>query len=162
MQGRGAKAFVFDEQQLAKLRLANPHRIRQHGLKHRLKFARRRTDDAQHVCRRGLLLQQIAAQFTEQPRVLDGDDGLRGEVLHQFDLLVGERLHLLPKDADDADQFVVLDHRHAQKRAGAAEFGDRHVRLFRHHIARMHDLPGFEHAVETDVTRQSEGPESGR
>ncbi len=31
------------------------------------------------------------AQLVEQPRVLDGDDGLRGEVLHQLDLLVGER-----------------------------------------------------------------------
>ena len=31
----------------------------------------------------------------EQPRVLDGDDGLGGEVLNQLDLLVGERPHLL-------------------------------------------------------------------
>ena len=30
------------------------------------------------------------AQLVEQPRVLDGDDGLSGEVLHQLDLLVGE------------------------------------------------------------------------
>ena len=35
------------------------------------------------------------AQFVEQPRVLDGDDGLGGEVLHQRDLLVGERFNLL-------------------------------------------------------------------
>ena len=47
----------------------------------------------QHFARRGLLLQRLGeivgalAQFVEQPRVLDGDDGLRGEVLHQFDLL---------------------------------------------------------------------------
>ena len=31
----------------------------------------------------------------EQPRVLDGDDSLGGEVLHQLDLLVGERADLL-------------------------------------------------------------------
>ena len=54
---------------------------------------------------RGLLLQRFGeivgalAQFVEQPRVLDGDDGLRGEVLHQRDLLVGERPHLLAVDA---------------------------------------------------------------
>ena len=30
------------------------------------------------------------AQFVEQPRILDGDDGLRGEVRHKLDLLVGE------------------------------------------------------------------------
>ena len=31
------------------------------------------------------------AQLVEQPRVLDGDDGLGGKVLYQLDLLVGER-----------------------------------------------------------------------
>ena len=35
------------------------------------------------------------AQLVEQPRVLDGDDGLGGEVLHQLDLLVGEGPDLL-------------------------------------------------------------------
>ena len=50
---------------------------------------------------RGLLLQRFGeivgalAQLVEQARVLDGDDGLRGEVLHQLDLLVGEGAHLL-------------------------------------------------------------------
>ena len=37
-------------------------------------------------------------QFVKQPRVLDGDDGLRGEVLHQLDLLVGERTDFLAID----------------------------------------------------------------
>ena len=44
------------------------------------------------------------AQLIEQPRVLDGDDGLRGEVRDQLDLLVGERPHLLAVDGDRADQ----------------------------------------------------------
>ena len=41
----------------------------------------------QHLRGRGLLLQRLAqivgalTQFVEQPRVLDGDDGLRREVL---------------------------------------------------------------------------------
>ena len=45
---------------------------------------------------RGLLLQRLRqivgalAQLVEQPRILDGDDGLRGEVRHKLDLLVGE------------------------------------------------------------------------
>ena len=42
------------------------------------------------------------AQFVEQPRVLDGDDGLRGEVRDQRDLLVGERLNFLPEYNDGA------------------------------------------------------------
>ena len=59
---------------------------------------------------RGLLLQRLGqivgalAQFVEQPRVLDGDDRLGGEVLHQLDLLVGERPHLLAIDHDRADR----------------------------------------------------------
>ena len=34
-----------------------------------------------------------SAQLVEQAGVLDGDDGLGGEVLDQLDLLVGERAH---------------------------------------------------------------------
>ena len=35
------------------------------------------------------------AQLVEQPRVLDGDDRLRSEVLDQLDLLIGEWPHFL-------------------------------------------------------------------
>ena len=52
------------------------------------------------------------AQLVEQPRVLDGDDRLGGEVLHQLDLLVGERTDLLAIDGDGADQLLSLQHRH--------------------------------------------------
>ena len=52
-------------------------------------------------------------KFVEQPRVLDGDDGLGGEVLHQRDLLVGERPNLLAVDDDSADQRIIFEHRHA-------------------------------------------------
>ena len=51
----------------------------------------------QHLRGRRLLLQRFAqivgalAQLIEQPGVLDGDDGLIGEILHQLNLLVGER-----------------------------------------------------------------------
>ena len=38
------------------------------------------------------------AQFVEQPRVLDGDDGLGGEILDQLDLLFGEWPDLLAVD----------------------------------------------------------------
>ena len=61
-------------------------------------------------------------QLVQQPRVLDGDDGLRGEVLHQLDLLVGERPDLLAVDDDGADQLAVLEHRHGEDvRAPPAE-----------------------------------------
>ena len=41
------------------------------------------------------------AQLVKQARILDGDDGLRGEIADQLDLLVGERPDLLPVDADE-------------------------------------------------------------
>ena len=44
-----------------------------------------------------LLLQRFA-QFVEQPRVLDGDDRLRGEVLDELDLLFGKGPHFLTID----------------------------------------------------------------
>ena len=66
----------------------------------------------------GLLLQRFAeigslAQLVEEPRVLDGDDGLRGEVLHQRDLFVGERAHVLAVDDESPDQITVLEIRTA-------------------------------------------------
>ena len=76
-------------------------------IEHGLQVESRAADDLEHIGGRGLLLQRFA-QLVEQPRVLDGDDGLGGEVLHQFDLLVGEWPNLLAIDGDGADQFVVL------------------------------------------------------
>ena len=64
----------------------------------------RAADHLEHVGGGGLLLQRLA-QLVEQAGVLDRDDGLGGEVLHQLDLLVGERAHLLAVDDDGADQL---------------------------------------------------------
>ena len=56
-------------------------------VEHRLKVERRAGDDLQHVGGGGLLLQRFReiigtrAQLAQQARVLDGDHGLRGEVL---------------------------------------------------------------------------------
>ena len=67
------------------------------------------------------------AQFAEQPRVLDGDDGLRGEVRDQLNLLVGERTNFLAVDGDDADQIIFLEHRNGKHSAHAGEFSDRRL-----------------------------------
>ena len=68
------------QKQRAELGLADPHSVFQHGLEHRLELARRAADDAKHFGGRGLLLERFA-QLVEQAGVLDGDDGLGGEVL---------------------------------------------------------------------------------
>jgi hypothetical protein len=49
-------------------------------IEYRLKVKGRMADDFEHVGGGGLLLQRFA-QFIEQPRVLDGDDG--SKVLYQ-------------------------------------------------------------------------------
>ena len=66
------------------------------------------------VCCSAIGDHRCADELVEQPRVLDGDDGLRGEVRDQLDLLVGERPHFLPVNSDGADQFIVLKHRHSE------------------------------------------------
>ena len=45
-----------------------------------------------------LLVQLV--ELIEQPCILDGDHGLRCEILHQLDLLVGEWTDLLAVDHD--------------------------------------------------------------
>ena len=63
-------------------------------VQHCLQVKCRAANDLQYIGSCRLLLQRLA-QFFQQPRILDGDDGLSSEVLHQRDLLVGKWLHLL-------------------------------------------------------------------
>ena len=81
------------------------------------------------------------AQLVEQARVLYGDDGLRGEVLDQRDLFVGESTHLLAKNADRADQFIILEHRDAHDRPIIAQFNrSEPVRIVRSMCRNVVDL----------------------
>ena len=99
--------------------IAEPGRRFDKRLQHRLQIESRAADDLEHVGGGGLLLQRFT-QLAKQPRILDGDDGLGGKVLHQLDLLVGERTYLLPVDEDSADQLVFLKHRNGDNGAGAS------------------------------------------
>src|SRR6185312_7358235 len=114
------KAFAVIEQDVTELGFAEAHGVREHRLEDRFHITGRRADDFENVSRGSLLLQRLA-QLVQQPRVLDGDDGLRGEGLHQLDLLVGEGTHLLAEYGDEADQFVPLEHWHSQHRASAGK-----------------------------------------
>ena len=83
---------------------AEPGRQLDQRFEHDLQIERRAADDLEHVGSRRLLFQRFGeivgalTQFVEQPRVLDGDDGLGGEVLHQLDLPVGEGSDFLAVD----------------------------------------------------------------
>ena len=125
------------------LGFANACRVLQHRLEYRLKFAGRGADHLEHVGGGGLLLQRFGqivgalTQLVEQPRVLDGDDGLGGKVLHQLDLLVGERTHLLAEDSDGADQPFLFEHGYNENCARAAKIGDGNDRRISFEIWRL-------------------------
>src|SRR6516162_8022626 len=74
------KRAVLIQVERTEVRFAKTSRICQHTFKYRRKFTWRTRYNAPDLGRRRLLLQRFA-QFIEQPRVLDGDNGLGGEVL---------------------------------------------------------------------------------
>ena len=139
------------EQSTAELFAAEPVEPRagqfDQGVEHSLEIEGRTADDLEHVRSGGLLLQGFP-QLIEQPRILDRDDGLPGEILDQLDLLVGERPHLLPVDGDHADQRALLEHGHDEKRAGTIDQGDRLVGIFRSEVGDVDELLGVGDAVE--------------
>ena len=57
------------------------------------------------------------AQFVEEPRILDGDDGLGGETVNELDLFLGERPNLGAIDRNCADWFALFEHRNGRIRA---------------------------------------------
>src|SRR5215469_16694389 len=84
-------------------------RLRQR-VEHRLQIERRAADNLEHIGCRRLLLERLT-QFIQQPRVLDGNDGLGSKIAHKLDLFVGKRAYLLAKDADCANQLALFEHR---------------------------------------------------
>ena len=62
------------------------------------------------------------AQLAKQPRVLDGDDGLSGEVLDQLDLLVRERLNHRPCEHERTNWNTVSQQRDTEIAAVATQF----------------------------------------
>jgi len=57
-------------------------------------------------------LVQRLSQLIQQPRILDGDDGLRGKVLYQINLLVSEWAYFQTIDSKRTNEFVFLEHRY--------------------------------------------------
>src|SRR5262249_41664661 len=93
------------------VRVAEAHCRLDQRIEHRFQIEGRAADHLEDVGCGSLLLERLA-QLVEQPRVLDGNDGLIGEISVQCDLLVGEGPNFLPKDGDNSNQLIVLEHRH--------------------------------------------------
>ena len=66
------------------------------------------------AARSASLRSRFALDLLEQPRVLDGDHRLIGKGGHEFDLLRRERLHLVSREKDGADQCAFPQERHAE------------------------------------------------
>jgi hypothetical protein len=49
-------------------------------------------------------------QFIKQPRVLDGDDGLRGKIFEKLNLFFSKWSDLLAVDHESANQLFALEH----------------------------------------------------
>jgi hypothetical protein len=80
----------------------------------RLDIGRRAGNDPQYLGCRGLALQCLAC-LGDQPRVLHRDDRLRGKVLQQCDLFVGERPHLFAANDDYAKENIFLAERDVEQ-----------------------------------------------
>src|SRR4029453_13897340 len=68
---------------------------------------------------RGGLLLKGFAQLVEQARVLDGDNGLTGEIGDQFNFFIREGGNLKGGEAGDPAQAVFLEHRHDEESSDA-------------------------------------------
>src|SRR6516162_757862 len=88
---------------MSKVRLAKSGGRLDQRIQHRLKIESRAADDLEHVGGGGLLLQRFA-QLIEQPRVLDGDDGLVGEGDQKLDLLIAKRPDGSSSESEDTDR----------------------------------------------------------
>src|SRR5262249_43605165 len=117
---------------LRDVRLAQPRCGFDECFQHSLEIERRAAKNFEHVRGGGLLLERLA-QLIEQASVLDGDDRLVGETLHELDVLVGEGPHLLTVDADDAHQLLFLQHWYDQQSPSASKLGESALRVVRLH-----------------------------
>ncbi|MGC2122413.1 MAG: hypothetical protein WA652_06120, partial [Xanthobacteraceae bacterium] len=133
------------EDQIAKIGLTDSGSVLQDRLEYGLQLALRGADDSQHLGGRGLLLQRLSeivgalAQFIEQPRVLDGNYRLIGEVVDQRYLLVGKGANFQPIDAKYAFEFVVLEQRNKEKRTGARISSERVFSVIHQHVGDLND-----------------------
>ena len=99
---------------------AQAARNRRNDVEHRLQIELRTTDNAQHLACCCLIFERLLQLAfagllgLEQPRVLDGDDGLVGKCLYELHLLYGEGMHLAAPAPDDADDNFPSEHWHGK------------------------------------------------
>src|SRR5262245_38599654 len=106
----------------AQQRTAQPHSTLDDGVENRLEVCRRTTDDIEHFARSCLMMKSFGECVSafcylacarlfglEQPRVLNGDDGLVGKGLQQRNLVVAEGLDFRAADGNHAKRCTRMD-----------------------------------------------------
>ena len=93
---------------------AEPQCFFEHRVEHRREVTGRGIDDLQHFGGHDLLFQSLA-RLGQKPRIFHRDDRLRGKVLKERDLLVGERPHVAPMGSDVAEQSLILAQWHHKR-----------------------------------------------
>src|SRR5215813_614694 len=96
------------------IRLAQPRGRLDQRVERGRQIERRAADDLEHVGGGSLLLQRFA-QLVEQPRILDGDDGLTRKIRNKLNLLLGERAYLLSINSQHTDHCVILEQRNSNQ-----------------------------------------------
>src|SRR5262249_41311395 len=139
------------------VRFAQPRSGLDERIEHRPQVERGATDDLEHVGSGCLLLQRFA-QLVEQPRVLDGDDRLGGEIAEQLDLFIAEWPDLLAIDHDRSNQVLVLQHRHGEDGPGTGKVhrGDTYrialgISVLRGDVGNVNDLFGGGEATDSGL-----------
>src|SRR5262249_37531838 len=119
----GPETAIHSLKDNAEFGVAEPRRVLEHRLKNRLECARRTADQLEHLRRGGFVFQSLLPLPCsrllgfEQPRVLDGDDGLVGESLEQLNLSVGKRADLSASNRNRANCLARTDERNDQRGA---------------------------------------------
>ena len=114
--GDGPQPVFLDSVDHRVARPAEPRGALGNGVEHWLDVGGRAADHPQDFARRRLLLEGCLFRLVEEAHVLDCDQRLIGERLHQGDLPIAERTHFPPPRGDDPDQLGVPQHGHRQDR----------------------------------------------
>src|SRR6516225_6000749 len=88
---------------------AKTMRLLQDRVKYWREISGRRIDDLQHLGGRSLSVQRFLL-LGQEPRVLDGDDGLVGEGFQKCNLTVSKWPHLEPIDENYSQQLARFEH----------------------------------------------------
>src|SRR5262245_60834932 len=115
--------IVIDTVDFTIVSLAELGRAQRDAVEHWFEVRWRAGNHTEDLAGRRLLFQRLShlsmglgeclilfLQFSEQPHVLDGDNGLVGEGLEQCDLVVGEWPGLRAAHGDDSDGLTLAHH----------------------------------------------------